>query len=434
MELFSFISHRMVNALTPYIKGLEIISLGLSTLLIVVGGYLYMTSSGNIPKLERAKKLIKNSLIGLVIVIGANFLTNFLNSSFSSKVNSNTNVPVLENITPVKHNAGIVEVILKAITGVLSDIVSTISSPFLKAFGYFLNGTPLPSENPNVFKLWLSVLAIANGLFILVLILLGMHFMSFSFLGLGEITMSKLLGTSALAFLIMNSSIYLIDFVIDISNSMIKLISNDSAKYIFDTLDQVVKDSGGYSLAALIILIIFLILSVILIVYYLTRIITIYLGAILAPLAILLFIIPGTKDLVSSLSKKYFLNIFIIFIHVVILELAGSLLSGMDAGSNPLMATMLGIASLLTLIKTPGVMNQISLISSAPKLARQITTQMSYGMSYMSNAVSGTGNFVGAMKSIYVDKQDYMSASDYEAQNIIRSKSEGSKKNEGEER
>ena len=106
----------------------------------------------------------------------------------------------------------------------------------------------------------------------------------------------------------------------------------------------------------------------------------------------------------------------------------------MDAGSNPLMATMLGIASLLTLIKTPGVMNQISLISSAPKLARQITTQMSYGMSYMSNAVSGTGNFVGAMKSIYVDKQDYMSASDYETKNIIRSKTEGNKKNEGEEK
>jgi Type IV secretion system pilin len=435
MYLFSFISHRMVNSLQPYIKGLGVISLAFSTLLIVVGGYLYITSSGNISRLEKAKRLIKNSLIGLVIVISANFLTSFLDNSFSSKNVSSSNVPVLESITPVKHNSGIVEVILKAITGVFSDIISTIASPFLKAFGYFLNGTPLPSENPNVFKLWLNVLAISNALFVLVLILLGMRFMSYSFLGLSEMTLPKLLGSSAVAFLIMNSSIYLIDYVISISNSMIRIISSDSSKYVFNTLDQVVKDAGGYSLAAMIILIIFLILSVILIIYYLTRIISIYLGAILAPLAVLLFLLPFTKDIISSLTKKYLTNIFMLFVHVIILELAGSLLGGMDSNSDPLMATLLGIATLLALIKSPGVMNQMSIISSAPKLARQISTQMNYGMSYIGATMMGAGNLIGAAKSIYLDKQDYISADEYRTRSIIKSKSGvQSENNKGEKK
>lgn len=45
---------------------------------LVVGGYMYITSSGDTNKLERAKDTIKYSLIGLVIVIAAFVIAAFV--------------------------------------------------------------------------------------------------------------------------------------------------------------------------------------------------------------------------------------------------------------------------------------------------------------------------------------------------------------------
>jgi hypothetical protein len=48
---------------------------------LVRGGYLYITSTGNPAALEDAKRTIRNALIGLVIIIAAAFLSNFLNDA-----------------------------------------------------------------------------------------------------------------------------------------------------------------------------------------------------------------------------------------------------------------------------------------------------------------------------------------------------------------
>jgi hypothetical protein len=43
----------------------------LSTFFIVYGGILYMASTGRPEKLDQAKRVLKNSLLGVVIVLGA---------------------------------------------------------------------------------------------------------------------------------------------------------------------------------------------------------------------------------------------------------------------------------------------------------------------------------------------------------------------------
>lgn len=46
--------------------------------LLIYGGFLWMTSSGNEDQLGKSKKIIKNATIGLVIILGAEIVTYFV--------------------------------------------------------------------------------------------------------------------------------------------------------------------------------------------------------------------------------------------------------------------------------------------------------------------------------------------------------------------
>lgn len=49
-----------------------------ATVMLIVGGVMYMLAAGDLQKLDRSKSIIKGAAIGLVIVIAAAFLTNLL--------------------------------------------------------------------------------------------------------------------------------------------------------------------------------------------------------------------------------------------------------------------------------------------------------------------------------------------------------------------
>ena len=119
-----------------------------------------------------------------------------------------------------------------------------------------------------------------------------------------------------------------------------------------------------------------------------TRIVTIYIGAVLAPLVLLIWLIPGFRDFAESAGKTYLATIFVLFIHVVILELAASLFLGLADGPthtpDPLMAMVVGIATLFALLKTQSFMMQLSYISTGPRTARKLGSQFMTGVSYLS--------------------------------------------------
>ncbi|HLZ15378.1 MAG TPA: conjugal transfer protein TrbL family protein [Candidatus Saccharimonadales bacterium] len=157
---------------------------------------------------------------------------------------------------------------------------------------------------------------------------------------------------------------------------------------VWDTLSGVVKQSGGQSVAALLIMVAFLILSVILLVYYIGRLVTLYIGAVLSPAVLLAWLVPGFRDFSETAAKTYITTIFVLFVHVVILQLAASLFVGMAAGSDnnlpdTLMAMVTGLATIVALLKTQGVMTQFSYVSGGARNARKLGGQFMNGVGYI---------------------------------------------------
>ncbi len=73
----------------------DIIQLALSILgvlfviFMIYAGYLWLTAAGNEQKVSKAKRIIFQSIIGLVLVIAAYTITYFIVSTFENQVNLN---------------------------------------------------------------------------------------------------------------------------------------------------------------------------------------------------------------------------------------------------------------------------------------------------------------------------------------------------------
>lgn len=233
------------------------------------------------------------------------------------------------------------------------------------------------------------MVGICDGLFVLVVALLGFHVMSASTFGFDEIDVKHLLPRFGLVFLGMNVSIFVIDGFIGVSNAMIDAVNTvASSTSVWDTLSEVVKQSGGQGVAVLLIMVTFLILSVILLVYYIGRLVTLYIGAVLSPAVLLAWLVPGFRDFSETTAKTYLTTIFVLFVHVVILQLAASLFVGMAVGSDnnlpdTLIAMVTGLATIVALLKTQGVMTQFSYVSGGARNARKLGGQFMNGVGYM---------------------------------------------------
>jgi hypothetical protein len=358
---------------------------------LINGGYQYMTSTGNPETVAHAKEVMKKAVIGLVLVLGAATLTTVLSGAYGNPSNTtNATLPSLQAIEPQEAGSGIAEVIIKGIVGFLNNVIQAVGAPFLSALDYFTKETPLMAKNSGVFNLWLAMVGITDVLFVLVVALLGFHVMSASTLGFDELDIKQLLPRLGLAFLLINTSIFFIDAVIELSNALITAINKVSgASSVWETLTAVVKESGGQGAAALLIMVAFLGFAVILLVYYVSRLVVLFLGAVLSPLVIVLWLIPSFRDFAVSAIKTYITTIFVLFVHVVTLMLASTLFVGMSATDgdnsvpNVLMSMVVGLATVLTLLKTQNVMMQFSYVSMGAKNARKLGGQFMNGVSYL---------------------------------------------------
>lgn len=382
----------MRDYVTPTIKTLSVLATLVCTLFIIQAGYLYMSSAGRPDRIEQAKHIFRNTLIGLVLVLAAGLLVLILSGAYGSPAGGQpANLPSLESIEPNDPGNGLVDVLIKATTGFLNNIIQTIATPFLSALEYFTKATPLMADNSSVFGLWLAIVGITNVLMVLILALVGLHVMSASSLGFDEIEFKHLLPRIGLVFLFVNTSIFAIDAVIELSNVLIRAIGSVSgSSSVWETLTKVVQEASGQSLAALLLMLAFLILTVILLVYYVGRLVTLFIGAVLSPLVILIWLLPGFRDFSESAMKTYLTTIFVLFVHVVILQLAASLfvgMSGVDAGAlpNALMSMVVGLATVVVLLRTQGVMMQFAYVSVGARNARKLGGQFLNGVSYMTS-------------------------------------------------
>lgn len=380
----------MESYVTPVVRTLSVLASLACVFFLINGGYNYMTSAGKPDNLEHAKKVIRNALIGLLIVLAATVITTILTHAYTKAgVTPGTSLPQLAPVEATPVSNGLVDILIRAVTGLLNNIVQSVAAPFLAALAFFTTSTPLMADNPSVFNLWLAMVGIADVLFVLIIALVGFHVMSATTFGFDEIEVKHLLPRIALIFVLLNTSIFIIDGIIELSNALIRAINAaGSPDSVWITLTKVVKESGGQGVAALLIMVAFLIFSLILLVYYVGRLVTLFIGTVLAPLVLLIWLIPSFRDFSETAAKTYLTTIFVLFVHVIILQLAASLFTGMSAATpgittNTLMAMVTGLATVIALLKTQGVMMQFSYASVGPRTARKLGGQFMTGVSYM---------------------------------------------------
>jgi hypothetical protein len=383
-------SSAMHEVVTPLVRMLAGLASLACVFFLVTGGIGYITSRGNPEHLDHAKRVLKNALIGLVIVLSATVMTAILTHAYGDPAAGHqTALPQLQQVEPQPVSNGLVDILIKAVTGLLNNIIQSVAQPFLAALAFFTEKTELMADNSAVFNLWLAMVGIADVLFVLIVALLGFQVMSASTFGFHELDIKQLLPRFGLIFLGMNSSIFLIDGFIEVSNGLIKAVgAASSTGSVWEVLTEVVKETGGQGVAALLIMVAFLILTVILLVYYVGRLVTLYIGAVLSPLVFLSWLMPGFRDFAETAAKTYLTTIYVLFVHVVILELAAALFSGMALGSDAarpstLMAMITGLAVIIALLKTQGVLMQFSYVSMGARNSRKLGSQFINGVSYM---------------------------------------------------
>lgn len=366
------------EALTVFI-GLAIVA---ATFFIVRAGYLYITSSGNPETLFEAKKTIKLALIGLVMVIGTSIFSSLLGSAFDGSSGAaggaTLSLVPIEAATPA---SSLTQIILDAITGFLKNIIESATRPILDGIIGFLTNTPSLVSNSVVFNFWLIMVGITDSLFALVIALLGFQVMSASSFGFSEISLKELLPRIALAFVAANTSIFLIDWLVSLCQTLIHAVLNATGgigqAWILNAMDPVALLSGATVLITLIFMLIFLVLAIVLLIFYIARLMLLAFGAVISPLICLLWLLPKWSDFADTAFRGYLVTIFTLFTHVVIIQLASAFLTVPgQVGTNPFISIIIGIALFGLLLKSTTATMQLVLASQTTGSFKKFGAQL----------------------------------------------------------
>lgn len=360
---------------------ITMISAAAAVFFLIRGGYVYITSSGKPDALEDAKKTIRNALLGLVIVLAASAFVSLLTGALIGDMGgtSTATLPITQ-IESVAPRDGLTQVLIDAVNGFIQNIVESSTKPIVDGIMTFLSTTPSLLANATIVKFWLIMLGIVDSLFVLVVALLGLQFMSASTFGFEEIEFKHLLPRIGLAFLGANVSLFLADYAIQASNALVSGVISATGglnhAWITNAITISSLTNGTAPFIILIFLLIFLIVATVLLLMYISRLIIICLGAVFSPFIFLLSAIPKTADFAEMAIKGYFVSVFTIFVHVVTIQLAGTFLTLPEQTNNSLISIAVAIGLLLTLLKIPSFMMQLILFSRSVGAVRHMGSQI----------------------------------------------------------
>src|ERR1035438_10533512 len=140
------------SVVSPLMTTLSIVGGLVCVLIIIYAGFQYITSSGDPIKLLNSKKIIKECIVGIVLIFAAAIITTILKHAYGTQPNITTQqLPSLSAVKPQSTSLGLVGVLIDAITGVLQDVIQSIGKPFISALNFFTSGTPLLASNSSVF-------------------------------------------------------------------------------------------------------------------------------------------------------------------------------------------------------------------------------------------------------------------------------------------
>lgn len=391
----------VANYTTETLKIITTIASLAAVFFIIKGGYLYLTSTGQPDSLEQAKKLIKNAVIGLIIVLAASFIVSvFQNALTSDSAGGSSPAVSLIQIETIKPSDGLTQVLIDAVSGFIQNVVESATKPIVNGIISFLTTTPSLLNNSVIVKFWLVMLGITDSLFVLIVALMGLHFMSASTFGFEEVELRQLLPKLGLAFLGANVSLFLADYAIVTCNALVNGVLNSTGglnhAWIINAITLTKVATGTTPLITLFFLVIFLILAIVLLLMYIGRLITISLGAVLSPLIFLLWVTPKFNDFAEIAMKSYIVTVFTVFIHVVVIQLASSFLSLPENTGNSLVSIAVAIGLFFTLLKLPqSMMNMVFYTSrngTVKKIGGQLMNIMSTDNASSASRTEAVGN------------------------------------------
>ena len=200
--------------------------------------------------------------------------------------------------------------LLDAISGFLQNIVQSATKPIIDGITWFFTNTPSLATNSVVFNFWLVILGITDSLFAIVIALLGFRIMSASTFGFEEMSLKEMLPRIALAFVMANTSIFLIDWVIQLCQVMINAVIHATGglgqAWILNAFNPAAIVSGSTAVVTLIFMIIFVVLAVVLLLFYISRLMILSFGAVISPLVCLLWLVPRFTDFAENCINIYF--------------------------------------------------------------------------------------------------------------------------------
>ncbi|CAN5218011.1 hypothetical protein BH09PAT2_BH09PAT2_08330 [soil metagenome] len=358
-----------------------IISTAAAAFFLVKGGYLYLISTGKPDTIIQAKKTIKNALIGLVIVLGAGMIVSVLKSALISQ---STTAPLpaisISSIESVKPSGGLTQVLIDAVSGFMQNIVESATQPIINGIIGYLTTTPSLLENQVILKFWLVMVGITDSLFVLIVALLGLRIMSASSFGYDDEDISHVLPKIGIAFLGSNISLFLANYAILTANALVHTVLDATGglnhAWIVNAINPSSFITGTTPLITLVFFILFLIVAIILLFLYISRLIMISLGAVLSPFIFLLWIVPKCSDFAEVAVKSYIVSVFIVFVHVVIIQLASSFLVLPKDTGNSLVSIAIAIGLFFVLLKTPSVMMQMVFYTSQNGAFKKLGSQI----------------------------------------------------------
>lgn len=371
------ISSYVVNTLDI----ITVVASALAVLVLVRGGYLYMTSVGRPEALEEAKKTIRNAILGLVIVLAAGLIISVFRTSLTPQVDNTTQSVV--NLTPVdaiKPSNGLVQVLIDAVFGFMQNLVGSATKPITDGVIGFLTSTPGVLNNSVIRNFWLVTLGITDSLFVIVVALLGLQMMSASTLGFEEIEFKHVLPRIGLAFIGANTSLFLADYAIVTCNTLVKAVLDATGglnqTIIVDVINPTTFISGNMPLIFLVFMVLFLILAIVLLLMYISRLIIISLGAVLAPFIFLIWTLPKFADFAELAIKSYLVSVFTVFVHVVIIQLASAYLALPAHTENSLLSVAVAAGLFFTMLKVPSTMMQLVLHGTNSGAVKKMSSQI----------------------------------------------------------
>ena len=371
----------LLNFTKDTLQIITLIATALAVFFLVFAGYTYITSAGKPEALESAKQTIRNALVGLTLVLAANLVTSVFQHALNSQTTSGNGTPIeMVTIQTVEPSDGLTQVLIDAVASFIQNIVESSTSPIVDGIFGYLTTTPTLLTNEVIRNFWLVSVGIVDVLFILVVALLGLQVMSASTFGFEEVELKQLLPKLGLAFLGANISLFLADYVIITANTLVKVVIDSTGglnhAWVQNAFNPTSVITGTTPLIILIFMVLFLIVSIVLLLMYISRLIFISLAAVLSPFIFLLSALPKFSDFALIASKTYFVSVFIVFVHVVIIQLASSFLTLPEHSENSLISIAVGIGLFITLLKTPNLMMQMVMYTSNSGAMKKMGNQI----------------------------------------------------------